>query len=72
MGVTIFIILRRPGLRWRLGRAGKAISLLAAFTVSFHLGPVLVPAGAITAFACHRHDQSDPNLLPLADNWPGA
>jgi hypothetical protein len=71
--LAVFIIVaRRPVRRWRKGRAGKLVSLVAVLFVTFHLGAVLIPIGAVVALTRHRKDQQDRSPVPVADSWPGA
>jgi hypothetical protein len=68
---VLIIVARRPERRWRKGWAGKLLSLAAVLFVTFHLGAVLVPVGAVVALTRHRKDQQDRSPVPVADSWPG-
>jgi hypothetical protein len=69
---VLIIVARRPVRRWRKGWAGKLVSLVAVLFVTFHLGAVLVPIGAVVALTRHRKDLQDRSPVPVADSWPGA
>ena len=71
IAVTVLVV-RRPSRQWRTGRAGKALSAAASLFVAFHIGPVLVPLGAVVAVARHRHNRPDHSTVPVADHYPGA